>query len=541
MVLHGARVMISGRLKAIALLAMSLVLTGDLPSRESVARQSEQDAPRPMLRPQPPGTDFYGDPLPAGVAMRIGTARFRDDERIEGIAYSRDGRFLVTSHGAGGLQVWDAQDGRKLRRIALGLDTIHHFAVAPDGERLAVAGFVFDRDKRLVVHRLTFLDLATGLELVRSEGGDDHAIMKLAFVAGGETVATINGDSLSFWDVASGKQSRQTKIQEDRLWSIASSSDESKPLVAVGGRCITIYNPIDGREQRKIESDGGSYVSSLAFSPDGKTLAAVWGNVNAVRLWNAADGRLLGKLTGKNEYLRQIAFSPDGKHLAATGQQGHLSLWELSTGLESEPFATDGLADGPLAFSPDGRAIATRGGKALHIWDRSSGKDRLAMPEAHQESVQALLFLDGGKALISGSDDRTVRLWDMDATAGRAGRQRRVFRHQGWTRAIAVSRNEQWLAVGQSYPENGPVCLWHLPTGKLRRTFASPVEGLHPIGVRFANEGTALEVCWSDGSLRSWDTVTAQERTVVQPAIPGHGPRFPGDFAGKRSSRRTVA
>ena len=294
---------------------------------------------------------------------------------------------------------------------------------------------------------------------------------------------------------------------------------------------ISICNAIDGREQRKIELNGGSYVSSLAFTPDGKTLASVLGNVYAVRLWNAVDGRLLGKLTGRNQYLRQVSFSSDGKHLAATGQRGHLSLWELATGLESEPFATEGLADGPLAFSPDGRAIATRGGKALHIWDRSSSKDRLAMPEAHQESVQALLFLDGGKALISGSDDRTVRLWDLDATAGRAGRQRRVFRHQGWTRAIAVSRNEQWLAVGQSYPEDGPVSLWHVPTGKLRRTFASPVEGLHPIGVRFANEGTALEVCWSDGSLRRWDTVTAQERTVVQPAIPGPRPRFPGNFA----------
>ena len=255
------------------------------------------------------------------------------------------------------------------------------------------------------------------------------------------------------------------------------------------------------------------------------------GTFNAVRLWNVADGKDLGKLTGKNQYLRTISFSPAGNHLAATGQQGHLSLWDLATGIESEPFATEGLADGPLAFSPDGRTIAMRGGKALHIWDRSSGKDRLAMPEAHQESVQAILFANGGKTLISGSDDRTVRLWDLDSQSGGAGHQRMVLRHEGWTRAIAVSQNEQWLAVCQSYPENGPVFLWHLPTGKLRRTFASPSQGLHPIGVRFANEGTSLDVCWSDGSLRSWDVVTAQERTVVQPAIPGQRPRFPGNFA----------
>jgi WD40 repeat protein len=503
----------------------------DVPTPDAVEARSQQKAPERGPRPHSPGEDIQGDPLPSGAAMRIGSVRFRNDEHMGGIAYSRDGRLLVTSHAAQGLLVWDARDGRMRRRIELGLDAIHDFAVTPDGSRVAVAGFVIDAEKGVWVQRLALLDLQTGREAIRSEGGDDHGIWRLTFTADGKTIAAINGDTLSFWDPSSAKKSRQVKVGEHQLWAIASCGDVSSPLVVVGGEQIHVYRVADGRVERMIKVEEGRFVGHLTSSPDGRTIAAVCGNEAAIRLWNAADGRLLGQLTGKNQLVRRFAFSPDGNHLAATGQQGHLSLWDLETGVETEPFATEGLAEGPLAFSPDGGTIAARGGKALHLWDRATGRDRLAMPEAHQESVQALAFLGGGKTLVSASDDRTVRLWNLDASRVPVGRQRMVFRHQGWTRVIAVSRNEQWLAVGQSYPEDGPVSLWHLPTGKLRRTFATPAEGLHPVGVRFAEEGTSLDVCWSDGSMRRWDTATTQERKAVHPAFPGPRGQFPGNFA----------
>ena len=108
--------------------------------------------------------------------MRIGTVRFRDDERIEGIAYSATGGSSRPTTARADYSSGMPRTAGSFGGSTLGLDTIHDFAVAPDGKRLAVAGFVVDPGKRLVVHRLTFLDFATGLELVRSEGGDEHAI-----------------------------------------------------------------------------------------------------------------------------------------------------------------------------------------------------------------------------------------------------------------------------------------------------------------------------------------------------------------------------
>ncbi len=113
------------------------------------------------------------------------------------------------------------------------------------------------------------------------------------------------------------------------------------------------------------------------------------------------------------------------------------------------------------------------------------------------------------------------------------GHQRTVLKHSGWVRTMALSPNQHWLVTGSSYPstDKEPVHLWHLPTGKLRRRYQSPGQTIHPIGARFSQEGDSILVCWSDGSLRHWDTLTDQERPVTQLKLPGVRPRFAGDFA----------
>jgi WD40 repeat protein len=174
------------------------------------------------------------------------------------------------------------------------------------------------------------------------------------------------------------------------------------------------------------------------------------------------------------KHVSAISFSPDGTALATTLQTGNLVVWDLKSGRELQPFPTCTLADGPLAFSPDGSTIATSGGgPTLHFWDRTTGKDRLATPDAHDDIVAALLFLGKGETLVSGSDDRTVRIWDLDGSPARAARVRTVLRHRGWVRTMAVSPDETLLASGTSYPAENSVYLWDLKTGEKRRTISS--------------------------------------------------------------------
>src|SRR5262249_40101542 len=123
------------------------------------------------------------------------------------------------------------------------------------------------------------------------------------------------------------------------------------------------------------------------------------------------------------------------------------------------------------------------------------------------------------------------RIWDLSEDSARLGHQRAVLKHGGWVRTLALSPNQRWLVTGTSYPGEDQVFLWHLPTGKLRRTFSAAGQGIHPIGARFSDDGDSILVCWSDGTLRSWEVTTARERKVTQPKFPGAGPQFPGNLA----------
>ena len=124
-----------------------------------------------------------------------------------------------------------------------------------------------------------------------------------------------------------------------------------------------------------------------------------------------------------------------------------------------------------------------------------------------------------------------------------AGRQRVVLKHSGWIRTLALSRNQQWLVTGSSYPstDKDPVHLWHVPMGKLRRKFPSPGESISPIGARFSDEGDSILVCWNDGKLRSWDITTTGERAATEPRFLGARPlQFASNFARSAVSRPMV-
>ncbi len=541
-VLHA---MLLTRLRLIAVAAISIAIAcgGTIAyvrgSQESATKHAEAavklspkaPAPDPQRKIQDK-IDRYGDPLPRGAVLRLGTLRYRQNQEFERLAYSPDGEFVVTNDGSLGLQVWDSREGRKIRTLDFMMDPFQDFAFSPDGRVVAIAGWAHDERGASISH-LIFAELATGRQISRIERLQHFGTIKIAFAPDGKTLVTAN-DALRFWDVASGKMLFEASMRGERAHGIAFSRDAASHLLAVGGRSVHLWDVTDHHEVRQFIEPERIPDAILALSRDGKMLAAPAGFHGAVRLWSFPDGRPLQRLSGANDIVQALSFSPDGKFLAATGHEGILTVWDLRTGKASEPFPTEGLADGPLAFSPDGNTIATSGsGKVLHFWDRTTGRDRLATPEAHLGSVQALLIADAGKSLISASDDHTVRIWDITGNPGRAHRQRAVLKHGGWVRTMALSPNEHWLVTGSTYPgtDKEPVFLWHLPTRKLRRTFPSPGEGLSPIGVRVSDDGGSIMVCWSDGTLKSWETTTMRELAVTQPRLQGVRPASPGSFA----------
>jgi hypothetical protein len=155
------------------------------------------------------------------------------------------------------------------------------------------------------------------------------------------------------------------------------------------------------------------WVWSVAFSPDGKTLASA-GQDQTIRLWNVFTGQPIGDpLTGHTESVKSVAFSPDGQTLASGSQDDTIRLWDVATGqLIGDPLAGHMSDVRSVAFSPDGQTLASGSqDDTIRLWDVATGQligDPLA---GHMSDVRSVAFSPDGQTLASGSEDGTIRLW----------------------------------------------------------------------------------------------------------------------------------
>jgi WD40 repeat protein len=186
-------------------------------------------------------------------------------------------------------------------------------------------------------------------------------------------------------------------------------SADGKTL-AIGSKDGTIHLwDVPTCEPRLTLQRAGDKVLSLAFSPDGKTLAS--GHEQTIRLWDLATGMERATLESQKPcwWAFTLAFSPDGKTLASAGL-GTIKLWDLPTGMERATLRGDGSS---LAFSPDGKVLASLGGDSdlAIVWEVATGKKLCTIDPGDQEYVDDVAFSPGGRTLAlaySGS----IQLWD---------------------------------------------------------------------------------------------------------------------------------
>lgn len=200
-------------------------------------------------------------------------------------------------------------------------------------------------------------------------------------------------------DVGSGNEIRaitgQSGIGSYTSPTVAFSADGRLLAIAAGGRSIKIIESASGREVTTLAPDRGMQVYSVAFSPDGRTVAAslleMKSGVNltapptdysfgeyytfALRLWDATTGREIATITDHVDNVMAIAFSPDGRTLASGGFDAKIRLWDAQTGREKGMLAGHNLAVNAIDFSPDGKMIASGSADgSARLWDAQTGE-----------------------------------------------------------------------------------------------------------------------------------------------------------------------
>ncbi len=223
-------------------------------------------------------------------------------------------------------------------------------------------------------------------------------------------------------------------------------SKDNPPLQVVATLLNAVYNV---KERNRLQGHS-ELVISVAFSPDGKTLAS--GSADkTIKLWDVATGKLSQTLTGHSDgvysdEVSSVAFSPDGKTLASGSHDKTIKLWDMATGKLSQTLTGDSDAVYSVAFSPDGKTLASGSGdNTIKLWDVATGKPKQTIT-GHSEWVNSVAFSPDGKTLASNSWDKTVILWNLDL-------DNLMVRGCDWVRLYlqnnpSVSENDKHLCDG---------------------------------------------------------------------------------------------
>src|SRR5579883_563060 len=506
--------------------------------------------------------DLYGDLLPPGALVRMGTVRFRSRNFIGQIAFSANGKLIAAGCYGGSILLYDAATGRELRRIQTLTNQFPAVAFAPDGKTLATAG------SRII----QTWDFVAGKELRRFEvkvtqdAHEDHSrtIAPLVFSHDGKLLAWVAPDrSIRVWEVKSSKELVNLSGHKQSIRCLAFSPDD-KTLFSASGNGVSagsvrVWRVAGGKEMRKIPLErrhARGQPDPLCFSPDCKTLAVglyeslppkkgenVWKDAHPVALIDLETGKESRKLEPQPGRIKAACFSPDGKILAAmngvptvvgnfrSDDNNQIHFWEAETGkhLWDTPAHAEHLHQGPchLAFSPDGTKLAVSAtASALHVWDGARGREDPERTESHHDQTYCVVFSPDGRTLASGSADHDIVLWDAVT-----GKQRSRLRgHQGTVSSLAFSPDGKLLASACRWNDQ-TVRLWDLTSGKEIHQYLVSSVPIHNGGswgvgtwVAFAANGKILAAGGTDHKLRLWDVATGMEQFNQEirglPALP---------------------
>lgn len=349
-------------------------------------------------------------------------------------------------------------------------------------------------------------DAVRGTELITLRGHHEW-IRSLTFGPAGRVLASAGYlEAIKLWDLETGKE--LFSIKSDSVSTISFSPD-GKTLAGGSSRGVKFWSMPDGKEIRQIYVNSYALITVVAFSPDGNALAT-GSDDGTVKLWDLSTGKEMRPLPGHARPVRSIAFSPDGNLLASGGSDDIVRITNTQTGKELVSFhhtdpATKNMFMEPgvdcVAFSPDGATLASAGGpsSAVQLWSIKTGHKLLTLQG--KAGIASVAFSPDGRQVAGGDFDRSIKLWN--ATDG--GLVKALTGHTAAVYSAAISPDGKYLAAGAF----DGVKLWGLESGQVLRNIKGNAFGVSELafspdsGVLASQSGNDIILTTIDGTVAS--------------------------------------
>jgi WD40 repeat protein len=272
---------------------------------------------------------------------------------------------------------------------------------------------------------------------------------------------------------------------------------------------LRVWDAETGKLEHTLKGHTGS-VAGIAFSPDGQRIASgSWDDT--VKVWDVTLGKELLTFDGHREMVSCVAFTPDGKRIASGAGQT-IQIWDATSGAVS--LTLRGQPVDTLAFSPDGKRIAASAGFGdvpIKVWDAATGQVVLTLPDCSDSVV----FSPDGKRIASvwtpeavryrddvTSDEHGVEIWDAAN-----GKKLLVLKgHREGVSSIAYSPDGKQIASASG---DRTVKVWNATTGKLLLTFRGHTDSVGRVA--FSPDGKRIASGGEDKTVKVWDAATGRE------------------------------
>ena len=440
---------------------------------------------------------FPGEVHLWSVASGANVARMTCSEEVGTVAFSPDSRFMASGCRDGSASVWTVPGGREVSRLALGTGDVRALAFSPDGREvlsshdaatslwpIEAAGAVLDFESGGRVDRVQF-DPGSGMHLAWTT--DEGPTFAWSRLAGGppKALPSLSGEQFAI--------SREGPLLAD--------------IALDDGNAVDLWNLATGAKVNRFEGVArpqpmlATSITDIALSPDGKKIAVATGQ-GTVSVLDTTKGRLASETF--ESIVWKIAFSPPGDRLAVGEANGAVHSWSLTPpgGGEKHRLSSHPNDITALAFSPDGRLLATGSGRSPAAGEHritDAGSGAVLQRVSHPQGVRYVAFSGDGQRLVTltAGERGEAAVWEVGS-----GTRLSTFPVDAFSDSVSFSRDGQWVAgTGLS----GEAVVWQATTAKVvfRQGFSTPVTA-----TAFSPDDSLLAIGTSGGRMHvtPWDS-----------------------------------